>query len=101
MSKKMLTFADYPSEWEDIKLMIDMLTNTAQISGCKDGLQYTATFTGYANGNVQKKTVFIKNPDKAALISQIKQLKKDGYKQKTIADMLGISQSSVSKYLKK
>lgn len=53
------------------------------------------------NGVVQTTTQFATNLGKEALISQIKALRKQGYKQQQIADMLKISQATVSKYLRK
>lgn len=41
------------------------------------------------------------NLSRDALKSQIKDLKKQGFKQQQIADMLNISQATVSNYLKK
>ena len=65
-----------------------------------DGFQYTTTLTKHMNGVVQTTTQFATNLGKEALISQIKALRKQGYKQQ-IADMLKISQATVSKYLRK
>lgn len=42
-----------------------------------------------------------KNLGKDGLKKQIKELKYQRYKQQEIADMLGVSQSTVSNYLKK
>ena len=53
------------------------------------------------NGVVQTTTQFATNLGKEALTSQIKDLRKQGYKQQQIADMLKISQATVSKYLRK
>jgi transcriptional regulator len=47
---------------------------------------------------VQNQSCFESNLGKEALVSQVKSLRKQGYKQQEIADMLGISQSLVSKY---
>lgn len=50
---------------------------------------------------MQTTTQFATNLGKEALISQIKALRKQEYKQQQIADMLKISQATVSKYLRK
>ena len=44
--------------------------------------------------------MFEKNLGKDGLKKQIKELYSQGYKQREIADMLGVSQSTVSNYLK-
>ena len=50
------------------------------------------------HGQIVKYSAFEINVGKDALIEQIKELRRQGYKQLEIADMLGISQSLVSKY---
>ena len=50
------------------------------------------------HGQIVKNSSFEINVGKDALIEQIKELRRQGYKQLEIADMLGISQSLVSKY---
>ena len=85
----------------DVKTTFDSKTGIASVIGNKDGFQYTTTLTKHMNGVVQTTTQFATNLGKEALISQIKALRKQGYKQQQIADMLKISQATVSKYLKK
>ena len=85
----------------DVKTNFDSKTGIASIIGNKDGFQYTTTVTKHMNGIVQTTTKFATNLGKEALISQIKDLRKQGYKQQQIADMLKISQATVSKYLRK
>lgn len=85
----------------DVKTNFDSKTGIASVIGNKDGFQYTTTLTKHLNGVVQTTTKFAMNIGKEALISQIKDLRKQGYKQQQIADMLKISQATVSKYLKK
>ena len=69
-----------------------------RLSGPKLG---RPSLTKHVNGVVQTRTQFATNLGKEALTSQIKDLRKQGYKQQQIADMLKISQATVSKYLRK
>lgn len=85
----------------DVKTTFDSKTGIASVIGNKDGFQYTTTLTQHMNGVVQTTTQFATNLGKEALSSQIKALRKQGYKQQQIADMLKISQATVSKYLRK
>lgn len=85
----------------DVKTAFDSKTGIASVIGNKDGFQYTTTLTQHMNGVVQTTTKFATNLGKEALSSQIKALRKQGYKQQQIADMLKISQATVSKYLRK
>lgn len=85
----------------DVKTNFDSKTGIASVIGNKDGFQYTTTLTKHINGVVQTTTQFATNLGKEALITQIKDLRKQGFKQKQIADMLKISQATVSKYLRK
>ena len=85
----------------DVKTSFDSKTGIASVIGNKDGFQYTTTLTRHLHGVVQTTTQFATNLGKEALISQIKDLRKQGYKQQQIADMLKISQATVSKYLRK
>ena len=85
----------------DVKTNFDSKTGIVSVVGNKDGFRYTTTLTKHMNGVVQTTTQFAPNLGKEALISQIKHLRKQGYKQQQIADMLKISQATVSKYLRK
>lgn len=67
----------------------------------KDGIQYTTTLTKQLHGVIKTTSQFSVNLGKEALTNQIKDLRKQGYKQREIADMLKVSQATVSKYLKK
>ena len=86
---------------DDVKTHFDSKTGIASVIGNKDGFQYTTTLTKHKNGIVQTTSKFATNLGREALISQIKALRKQGYKQQQIADMLKISQATVSKYLRK
>lgn len=83
---------------EDVKTFINTKTGTASITGSRNGYQYTTTVKRENHGTIQSHASFETNLGKEALIAQIKQLLRDGYKQREVADMLGISQSLVSKY---
>ena len=82
----------------DAKMTINSKTGTVSIIGRKDGYQYTTTMQQEKHGSVVKNSSFEVNIGKEALIEQIKDLRREGYKQIEIAEMLGISQSLVSKY---
>jgi len=84
--------------FQNVKTSINTKTGTASITGSKDGYQYTTTVKREKHGVVQTQASFETNLGKEALISQVKQLLKEGYRQREVADMLGISQSLVSKY---
>lgn len=88
------------SELEDVKTSFDSKKGTATISGVKDGIKYTTTMKNQKNGVTKMESQFKTNIGKFALVEQIKELKMQGYKQTEIAEMLDISQSLVSKYLK-
>ena len=83
---------------ENVKTTYNTKTGTACITGTKDGYKYTTTMQKETNGVVQTQSRFESNLGKDALVSQVKSLLKQGYKQREVADMLGISQSLVSKY---
>ena len=83
---------------ENVKTVINTKAGTASITGSRGGYQYTTTDKREEHGVIQRHSSFEANLGKEALVSQIKQLLKDGYKQREVADMLGISQSLVSKY---
>ena len=85
----------------DVKTNFDSKTGIASVIGNKDGFQYTTTLTKHTNGVVQTTTQFETSLGREALLSQIKALYKQGFKQQQIADMLKISQATVSKYLRK
>lgn len=83
---------------ENVKTTYNTKTGTACIVGTKNGYQYTTTIQKERRGMIQKQLCFESNLSKDALVSQVKSLLKQGYKQREVADMLGISQSLVSKY---
>lgn len=87
---------------ENVKTSFNSKTGTASITGIRDGIQYTTTLKTQKNGIIQTSSQFdVENISKKALKMQIKDLKKQGYKQREIAEMLGISQPTVSNYLRK
>ena len=77
-----------------------MIKNAKCKRNWKDGVQYTTTLTKHTNGFVQTTSQFATNLGKEALIAQIKELRRQGFKQQKIADRLNISQATVSKYLR-
>lgn len=78
----------------------DSKNGIASISGSKDGIQYTTVMTRQNNGIINTSSQFETNLGKKVLIEQIQSLRKQGFKQREVAEMLGISQSLVSKYQK-
>lgn len=82
------------------KFSFDSRTGTAIVTGDKDGLKYTTTLQRQENGIIQTSAQMNTNIGREALISQVKELYRQGYKQQEIATMLGISQSTVHNYLK-
>lgn len=83
---------------KNVKTSYNTKTGTACITGTKDGYQYTTTMQKERYGVVQTQSRFESNLGKDALVSQVQSLRRQGYRQQEIADMLGISQASVSKY---
>lgn len=83
---------------DNVKTVFNSKTGTASITGSQGGIQYTTTLQRQQNGVIETNSQFRNNLGKEALISQVKELVAQGYKQTQIADMLGISQSLVSRY---
>jgi len=96
-----ITFFPKKVGLKDVKMTFDTRTKTACVVGNKDGLQYTTTLKEYMGGCVEIKSKFDTNLGKEGMKMQVSELKAQGYTQQKIADMLGISQSTVSNYLKK
>ena len=86
---------------DDVKTQFNAKTGTASITGHRNGIQYTTTLSGHPEGVIQTNAMFNKDMSRDALEMLIKKLKKDGYKQTEIAEMLGISQPTVSNYLRR
>ncbi len=86
---------------DDVKTVFDSKTGTASISGNKNGIQYTTTLARHKEGLIQTSSRFSANIGRDALKQQIIDLKKQGYTQSKIGDMLGISQPTVHNYLKR
>lgn len=84
---------------EEVSVNYNTKTNTATFSGTKDNLRYTTTVKKENTGAIKTESVFETNCTKDALIDQVKSLYNQNYTQTEIATMLGISQSTVSKYL--
>lgn len=85
----------------NVKQSFNSKAGVATITGTKDGIQHTITLTKQLHGVIQTTAQFATNLGRDALIAQAKDLRKQGYKQQQIAHMLGISQATVSKYLRK
>lgn len=85
---------------DDIRMSLDTKTGTATVSGRRDGMQYTTTIQSNLHGTTRTSSAYSVNVGKDALIEQAKQLRRQGYKQTQIAAMLGVSQATISKYLR-
>lgn len=86
---------------DNVVTKFDGKSGIASITGNKNGIQYTTTMTRHDYGIVETRTKFPTNLAKDALTSQIIALKNQGFKQTEIAEMLNISQPTVSKHLNK
>lgn len=86
--------------FDEFKTSYNSRTGTATVTGKKDGMQYTTTIQRNKYGETRTSSHYNVTVGRKALIEQVKQLRRQGYKQTEIADMLGISQSSVSNYLR-
>ena len=86
---------------DDVKTSFNSKTGTASVTGNRNGIQYTTTLKRQQHGVIQTNSQFDINIGKDALVAQVKELHRQGYKQLQIADMLNISQSTVHNYLKK
>lgn len=86
---------------DDVKTSFNSKTGTASVTGNRNGIQYTTTLKRQQHGVIQTNSQFDTNVGKDALITQVKELYRQGYKQQQIADMLNISQTTVHNYLKK
>lgn len=86
---------------DDVKATYNTKTGTASVTGHRNGIQYMTTLSGEADGIIKTDSMFNKNMGRNALSDQIKKLSKDGYKQGEIANMLGVSQPTVSNYLRR
>lgn len=85
---------------DSVEIRIDNKKMTKRLIISQDGHRYTMTEKQGNLGVVQTRTSFKVSQNKEEKIFQVRQLSQEGYKQNEIADMLGVSQSSVSKYLK-
>lgn len=85
----------------DVKQSFNSKAEIVTVSGTKDGIQHTITLAKQLHGIIQTTAQFAANMGRDALIAQAKNLSKQGYKQQQIALMLGVSQATISKYLRK
>ncbi len=77
----------------------DNRAGTASVSGTRNGMRITATVS--RDGDLDDHNKKYATIGRSAAIEQVKELRKQGHTQVDIADMLGISQSTVSNYLRK
>lgn len=89
------------SRLENIKLTLNSRTGTTSVTGDRDGLHYACTIQCNRYGEVRTESQYTTNLGKDIMIEQIKELRKQGHKQVDIANMLGVSQPLVSRYLKR
>lgn len=86
---------------QDVKTRMDSRKGTATITGSRDGIQYTTTVQRNKYGATRTVSQYDTNVGRDAMIEQVKELRRQHYTQQEIADMLGISQATVSIYLRK
>jgi CRP-like cAMP-binding protein len=86
---------------QDVKTRMDSRKGTAIIAGSRDGIQYTTTVQRNKYGATRTVSQYDTNIGRDAMIEQVKELRRQRYTQQEIADMLGISQATVSIYLRK
>ena len=86
------------SDLQDVKSSFNIKTGIASFTGAKDGYQYTTIVKREQYGITQTMHKFEKNLSLNELVQQVKDLTAQGYKQRETAELLGISQASVSKY---
>ena len=97
LSSKIMQFIS-SNNFKDVRTYYDEKKGLATITGEKDGIQYTTTMKEEKYGCIKTDTQFICDMDKSQKKEQVKSLLKQGFTQNQIANMLKISQSSVSKY---
>ncbi|SEH26242.1 helix-turn-helix domain-containing protein [Selenomonas sp. KH1T6] len=83
-------------ELQNLKTSTDEAKGIAILSGEKDNKTYSVTIQANQFGVTQIATEYSKPAKKTDLMPEVKRLYKDGYKQKEIATILGISQTTVS-----
>ncbi len=84
----------------EVSYKIDKKKGIMSISGKKNDESFRATQRFYnGNGMVQTAARFNANMSRSERADVVKQLRREGYKQQEIADMLGISQAQVSNIL--
>lgn len=86
---------------ENLSMQYNEKTKTASISGQLRGVLYTTTLKAIPDGVIKTTTQIDVSAGKDVLIQQAIDLKKQGYTQKQIAEMLGVSQATISNYLRK
>lgn len=83
------------------RVMIDTKSGISNINGERDGIHYSTTVKNDING-FNKRTSKVKaNLSGEDLTSQVKELRKQGVTQQEIANMTGVSQSTVSRHSRK
>lgn len=86
---------------QDVRTKLDSRTGTATITGNRDGMQYTTTIQHNRCGATKTISQYDTSVGRGAMIEQVKELHRQGYRQTEIADMLGVSQGTVSNYLRR
>ena len=82
------------------KTQYDARSGTATITGIKDGVRCTTTLR-QDTPDFDKKVKHSTTIGREAAVEQVKELYRQGYRQVDIAEMLDISQSTVSTYIHK
>ncbi len=88
------------SDLDDIEVHINVKKGLATISGHKNGIRATTTISIEQSQDQTTKADDDRALTKRILTDTVKRLHSDGFTQKEIARIMGISQSSVSIYLR-
>lgn len=90
---------DVSRQMTKVKTSTDEDKGIATVSGERDGQRLSFTIRQSDLGEIRRATVYTDLPRKSDYKDEVRQLYREGYKQREIAEMLGISQSLVSKLL--
>ena len=90
---------DVSSQMTKVKTSTDEDKGIATVSGERDGKRLSFTIRQSDLGEIRRAAVYADLPRKSDYKDEVQQLYREGYKQREIAAMLGISQSLVSKLI--
>ena len=90
---------DVSSQMTKVKTSTDEDKGIATVSGERDGQRLSFTIRQSDLGEIRRASVYTALPRKSDYKDEVQRLYREDYKQREIADILGISQSLVSKLL--